>query len=51
MTRSVVADARMNAEAFLAWSARQPDEDRYEGVGLAVRPGFSISVTSLFGSL
>jgi Uma2 family endonuclease len=32
MNVSLVADAhvRMNVEEFLAWSARQPDQDRYE---------------------
>jgi Uma2 family endonuclease len=30
MNVSLVPDVRMSVEEFLAWSARQPDEDRYE---------------------
>jgi Uma2 family endonuclease len=30
MSLSYVPDVRMNVEEFLAWSARQPDQDHYE---------------------
>jgi Uma2 family endonuclease len=30
MNVSVASDVRMNVDDFLAWSARQPDQDRYE---------------------
>jgi Uma2 family endonuclease len=30
MNVSLVPDVRMNVQEFLAWSERQPDEDRYE---------------------
>jgi Uma2 family endonuclease len=38
MSVSIVPDVRMNVDEFLAWSERQPGEDRYELVDSAVVP-------------